>query len=101
MNSRLFAYGTLQSAEVQVRLFGRVLNGIPATLPGYVLGKIEVEGEQYLVADEGNGEIAGTVYEVGPQDLVAADEYETNAYRRAEIVLSDGSRAWTYLRADV
>ncbi|WP_342342087.1 hypothetical protein [Pseudoalteromonas lipolytica] len=39
---KLFSYGTLQYKQVQLDTFGRLLEGQPATLTGYIVGEIEI-----------------------------------------------------------
>src|SRR5688500_3830955 len=47
MTEYLFSYGTLQQADVQTRLFGRLLQGEPDTLPGYRVVPIEIRDEAF------------------------------------------------------
>ena len=44
-------------------------------------------------------EIAGTVFEITAQELVAADEYEVADYKRVSVPLKSGISAWVYVRA--
>jgi len=46
---KLFTYGTLQHDDVQENLFGRILQGTPETLVGYVLKEIQIEEEFGIV----------------------------------------------------
>tara|TARA_B100000475_G_C14906592_1_gene277046 strand:- start:186 stop:362 length:177 start_codon:yes stop_codon:yes gene_type:complete len=47
---KLFSYGTLQYPQVQLDTFGRLLEGQPATLTGYVVGEVEITDEAVLKA---------------------------------------------------
>ena len=41
--------------------------------------------------------IEGTAFEVDAADLLAADEYEVDDYRRVEVPLRSGASAWVYV----
>jgi gamma-glutamylcyclotransferase (GGCT)/AIG2-like uncharacterized protein YtfP len=43
--------------------------------------------------------IKGTVFVITQQDLVEADEYETNDYKRIRVPLKSGGTAWVYIDA--
>lgn len=110
-NERLFSYGTLQEAPVQLATFGRRLEGRADALPGHRVTMIVI-GNPDFVAKSGTAHhrnlertgvasdlVAGTALELTSQELEQADAYEADAgYERVEVVLSSGSRAWVYLR---
>ncbi len=48
MSQYLFSYGTLQSSEVQLALFGRELNGAADELPGYRKLEVEIDDERFV-----------------------------------------------------
>jgi gamma-glutamylcyclotransferase (GGCT)/AIG2-like uncharacterized protein YtfP len=106
---RLFSYGTLQLREVQLANFGRVLEGEPDALEGFVVSTvmigdpsvIEVSGlAEHLILVPGEGPpIEGVAYELSDAELMAADEYETSAYKRVEVTLRSGRRAFVYVAA--
>jgi len=96
----LFSYGTLQHEEVQLSTFGRTLLGERDTLPRYSQGtcgphlNVELTGR---LSDF----VEGTRFEVTTAELEAADIYEASAnYRRIEVELRSGRRAWVYLNSE-
>jgi gamma-glutamylcyclotransferase (GGCT)/AIG2-like uncharacterized protein YtfP len=100
---KLFTYGTLQHEDVQENLFGRILEGTPEKLIGYVLKKIEIEEEfgivQYPVIVETKNTtdfIDGFVYEITEKELNQADLYEGVHYKRVEVYLQSNQKAWAY-----
>ena len=109
MNEYLFSYGTLQKADVQLRLFGRRLTGTRDSLKGYTLSSIEITDESFLakgeqtnqltavISDEEKDAIEGTAFEISEKDLLMANEYEPDNYQRIQVVLASGKQAWLYL----
>jgi len=106
----LFSYGTLQSEAVQRATFGRKLVGIPDTLPGYRQTKLAIKdpsvvaasGAKYHLNVEFTGRdsdfVVGTMFEVTGKELEQADIYEDAAeYKRINVQLKSGTRAWVYL----
>jgi gamma-glutamylcyclotransferase (GGCT)/AIG2-like uncharacterized protein YtfP len=111
MKERIFSYGTLQKEKVQLELFGRTLQGSNDTVSGYALSSIIIndvsvvsksEQTQHLIAVAGNEDdkINGMVFEITPQELMIADEYETDDYKRIKVTLDSGKQAWIYVAAD-
>ena len=105
---KLFTYGTLQHEDVQENLFGRVLNGTPEKLIGYVLKRIQIEEEfgivHYPVIVETKNEedfIDGIVYEVTEKELNQADLYEGMHYKRVAVQLHSNQKAWAYSAANL
>ena len=43
--------------------------------------------------------VAGTVFQITPEELQNADEYEVAAYKRIAVTLRSGARAWVYVDA--
>lgn len=110
-SERLFSYGTLRQAEVQMATFGRLLAGTEDRLPGYRLQMLAIRDPQ-VVATSGKSHhpiaihtgraedgIAGTVFAVTEGELSRADDYEVADYRRELVTLKSGRRAWVYLDA--
>lgn len=107
---RLFSYGTLQSPAVQQANFGRLLEGAPDVLAGYVLDRLEItdseviaeSGERFhwIAVKTGRAEdyVPGVIFEITPQELVAADIYEAEDYARVEATFESGAKAWVYVR---
>jgi gamma-glutamyl AIG2-like cyclotransferase len=109
----LFSYGTLQLEQVQLANFGRRLTGTKDVLPGFASVLIEISDEatvrlsgrshhaiaRYTGLDSDT--IPGMVFELTPDELLAADKYEVAEYIRAPVVLESGKRAWAYVDAQV
>jgi gamma-glutamylcyclotransferase (GGCT)/AIG2-like uncharacterized protein YtfP len=96
----LFTYGTLQSDSVQHTIFSRVLSGQSDSLRGYQIATDQVAGRYPLIerVTDTTTEVQGTVYELSGEDLLLADSYEGNAYKRIKVKLHSGKDAWVYIR---
>ena len=110
MTERLFSYGTLQLAEVQRALFGRLLDGTPDTLNGFALTTIAardpaaiatsgVETHLALVPDAAAPPIDGILYTRTDAEIAGADDYEGADYRRIAVTFASGAKGWVYVRA--
>jgi hypothetical protein len=107
----LFSYGTLQQEEVQLSTFGRKLNGCIDVLPGYILAQLRIIDQVVLATSgkefhpiakytgEGADQVPGMVFEVTDVELIEADGYEVEAYRRVLVLLVSGLQAWVYVEA--
>lgn len=108
----LFSYGTLRLEKVQRATFGRLLEGRPDELPGYVLEPLAITDPQ-VIATSGaavhriacrTGDpadlVSGVVFEITPAELGAADSYEVDAYGRVEVRLASGVSAFVYVGPD-
>jgi hypothetical protein len=105
----LFSYGTLQLEAVQLANFGRHLTGAPDVLSGFTAGTIEIDdpatvalsGKRHHLIARYTGSaadtIAGTVYELAPDEITRADDYESEPYVRVSVTLESGRRAWVYV----
>ncbi len=112
MTAYLFSYGTLQKEKVQLELFGRILQGSADELRGYRTATIEITDESFLskgeekfqqtliVSEDKNDIIKGTVLEVTTEELLLADKYEPENYKRVKVVLGSGKQAWIYVSVD-
>jgi gamma-glutamylcyclotransferase (GGCT)/AIG2-like uncharacterized protein YtfP len=112
MNQYLFSYGTLQKKEVQLALFGRILQGSMDNLRGYKISTIEINDETFLARGEQklqataiisineNDRIQGMVFEVTEDELLTADRYEPAGYERVEVVLDSGKKSWIYIAVE-
>jgi gamma-glutamylcyclotransferase (GGCT)/AIG2-like uncharacterized protein YtfP len=107
----LFSYGTLQQQNVQMALFGRLLDGQKDELLGFEQSLIKIEDSQ-VVATSGktdhvivrfNGRndsrVSGTVFEITEAELASADRYEVARYKRVTAMLASGKQAWVYVDA--
>lgn len=105
----LFTYGTLQSPEVQLDTFGRLLTYEDDALPGYTVDYAEIADPRVvglsglsvhpIVRPTGSArdKVTGKVLWVTEDELDAADEYEVELYRRVEVRLHSGRPAWAYV----
>jgi gamma-glutamylcyclotransferase (GGCT)/AIG2-like uncharacterized protein YtfP len=106
---QLFSYGTLQQERVQLSTFGRLLQGHPDGIIGYIVTAIkitdakvvEVSGQAThpMIRATGNvrHRVPGTVFEVTEEELSQADAYEVDDYERVQAPLESGGRAWVYI----
>lgn len=107
----LFSYGTLQLEAVQLKSFGRLLDGRADAMPGFKTDMIEIldpdvvklSGERFhpvvSASVDPNDAVAGKVFFISAEELDAADRYEVSDYKRIEVTLQSGIRAWVYVRA--
>lgn len=70
---------------------------------------IEITDEVFLAKGDGkyqqiamntndkNDAIQGTVFEVSEDELLHADKYEPDNYKRVKIELESGKKAWIYM----
>ena len=95
----LFVYGALTAGETRKDVLGRDVPGVPATLDGYDgSNMVTIENESYSAAEKNiECSIQGLLIEVTSEELEKLDVYETDAYKRKEVELTDGKKAWVYL----
>lgn len=108
---RLFSYGTLRQENVQRETFGRLLEGQDDIMPGYEKKLLEItdpevirkSGKRFhpVVRPSANpaAEIDGRVFAISQAELEQADRYEVADYKRVEVDLKSGLRAWVYVKA--
>jgi gamma-glutamylcyclotransferase (GGCT)/AIG2-like uncharacterized protein YtfP len=109
MKEWLFSYGTLQKEKVQMELFGRLLNGAKDILEGYKISTIEIKDESFLskggekyqrtliLSKDNTDTIEGTAFGISEEELLMADEYEPDNYKRVKVTLRSGKEAWIYV----
>lgn len=107
--AKLFSYDNLQFGETQLNIFGRKLVGQPDVLPGYRLSELiirdphimRVSGKIIHIMVRYTGQrrnlIKGTLFKVTWPELLAADLYEAEDYKRVSAVLLSGALAWIYV----
>lgn len=108
----LFSYGTLQQKSVQIANFGRELSGQVDSLPKYELGEILITDER-VIRESGKGvhqilkytgvsedQVTGTVFEITGAELLQADDYEVDDYKRVSATLQSGITCWIYAAAN-
>jgi len=108
MREYLFSYGTLQKDKIQLALFGRILQGWNDMLRGYKRISIEIKDNAFLakgeenlqqtliISQDNNDGVKGTVFEITEKELLQADQYEPNNYKRTKVILQSGKEAWIY-----
>lgn len=109
---KLFSYGTLQQEEVQLATFGRKLTGAQDALLGYKRSMVEITDPEVLatsgkkfhpiVTSTNNPQeaVEGTVFDVTHKEILQADRYEVNDYKRINVQLRSGCAAWVYVKAE-
>ncbi|BAP32197.1 uncharacterized protein CHSO_3160 [Chryseobacterium sp. StRB126] len=107
----LFSYGTLQKEQVQLETFGRILRGEKDFLLGYKLNMLEIKDPEVLrksgqkyhpvleFSGNANDEIEGILFEVTDSEILQADEYEVDDYKRIETVFKSGNKGFIYIGA--
>ncbi len=109
MRENLFSYGTLQNEKVQLKTFGRRLEGHPDVITGYKITLVKIKDE-VVVASTGmthynnitfTGDeldiIHGTLFTITETELQQSDKYEAlDDYERMLIKLGSGKTAWVY-----
>jgi gamma-glutamylcyclotransferase (GGCT)/AIG2-like uncharacterized protein YtfP len=105
----LFSYGTLQKEQVQIETFGRILIGEKDILSGYKLKMLEITDPEVLrksnqkyhpiLEFSGNteDEVKGVLFEVTDEEILQADEYEVDDYKRVEAVFKSGKSGFIYV----
>lgn len=113
MKEWLFSYGTLQKEKVQIELFGRIFLRSPDVLRGYKVATIEITDEGFLskgeekdqltaiISKDKNDIIKGTVLELIKEELLLADKYEPDNYKRIKVTLESGKEAWLYVAVEI
>ncbi|HEY1773582.1 MAG TPA: gamma-glutamylcyclotransferase family protein [Gammaproteobacteria bacterium] len=109
-SEKLFSYGTLQQESVQLANFGRKLKGRADVVVGWRLAAVQISDPKVLalsglsvhkimVPGEPMDEVDGVVFDITPEELKAADSYETADYKRVKVTLRSGSETWVYVAA--
>jgi hypothetical protein len=100
---RLFSYGSLQQAAVQLATFGHPLPGTRDELVGFAVKPLR-RGDKQLAnavrSTAAQDRVTGTTYELTDAELLAADAYErAESYARIAVTLVSGADAWMYVEA--
>lgn len=107
---KLFTYGTLQLTSVQQETFGKQLKGEKDELVGYKLEKVLIKNEDIVEISglanhpiavhtgNSNDTVSGVVFELTEDELKKSDEYEVSQYKREEVSLKSGVKAWVYVK---
>ena len=105
----LFSYGTLRLPDVQRATFGAELPTRDDELRGWRLGVLRIT-DPAVIELSGSSEhpileytgvpgdrVPGSVIELTPEQLAAADAYEVDDYQRVPVILASGRTAWVYV----
>ncbi|MGG5208054.1 gamma-glutamylcyclotransferase family protein [Chryseobacterium sp. MIQD13] len=105
----LFSYGTLQKEQVQLETFGRILEGEKDILTGYKLNMVEITDPEVLrksnqkyhpileFSGNSNDTLEGLLFKVTDDEILRADEYEVDNYKRIETVFKSGKTGFIYV----
>ena len=108
--AKLFSYGTLQLESVQRDTFGRLLTGSKDALEKYTVSTIKITDLKVIESSgtdvhptlkyTGNefDIVEGTLFELSAEELLKADEYEVDYYKRDEVTFKSGTTAYVYLK---
>jgi gamma-glutamylcyclotransferase (GGCT)/AIG2-like uncharacterized protein YtfP len=93
----LFVYGTLRCPSCRDSVVGRRVPAEVDALKGYSRSKIKLGKALFpIIYPEREGSVKGLVITVTSDELKRIDAYETSAYKRSEVALASGKRAWVY-----
>lgn len=107
MTHLLFSYGTLRLPEVQMALFGRLIDGEEDAMTGWSQRMIEMTDPEVIAksgmrwhplvepSDNPDDAVTGMAFTITDADLASADAYEVD-YRRLSVTLRSGRQAWFY-----
>jgi gamma-glutamylcyclotransferase (GGCT)/AIG2-like uncharacterized protein YtfP len=111
MTELLFSYGTLRQRDVQLSAFGRLLDGRTDAIVGFDLDYVTITDPHVIAtsgsdrhpilrpSDRADAAVEGTVFAISRGELLAADDYEVDDYRRISVPLRSGDHAWVYVFA--
>lgn len=105
----LFSYGTLQLEQVQLETFGRLLKGEKDILEGYKLTMIEIMDAEVLrksnqkfhpiisYSGDKKDKVEGVLFEVTEEEILQADQYEVDDYKRIVVSFKSGKNGYIYI----
>ena len=108
--AKLFSYGTLQLDSVQRDTFRRLLTGSKDELVKYTVSKIKITDPKVIKSSgtdmhpilryTGNESdiVTGTLFELSDEELIKADEYEVDDYKRDTVIFKSGKTGFVYLK---
>ena len=111
-NVNIFTYGTLQLPAVQEHLLKRQPDMWPDSLSGFVLDWITIADENVVdISDQqehpiiyqtdfASDVVEGKCLLVTETELALLDSYETDDYKRIEVELNSGKKAFAYIAAN-
>ena len=109
MTDLIFAFGTLRLDKVQTSLFGRTVPGRPDAVVGWKVDTIRVVDPKVIATSgsdlhpglvftgRSSDLVSGEILDVTPEELAAADVYESVSFTRISADLRSGGSAWIYV----
>ena len=109
--NKLFSYVTLQYKKVQIETFGRELQEKKDKLIGYKISMIKInnqnvisksdESEHPIIKYTGNNKdiVKGALFNINDEELIKADSYEVEEYKRIKVKLDSGEKGWVYIKS--
>ena len=97
----LFVYGLLKKPEIQKKVIGRIAESSEDSLKGYKKSQINIEREIFPILINSKNPydfVFGFVIEVSEDELKKIDKFETDVYKRKNVVLSSGKESWVYVK---
>ena len=99
--TKIFCYGTLQEANVQLELIGRVVTGELTSISGFVVLRDYVDPADGIayprVVAMPNGCVYGRVLEFTDSEVLSLNEYETDMYTLEDITTATGEVVKIYM----
>lgn len=106
----IFSYGSLQTEDIQLSTFGRLLDGHQDEVVGFMQSALRIEdpavaaaiGQTHhanlLPSANKDDRVSGMVFEITDAELTAVDRYERAfMYERVLATLASGGEAWVYV----
>lgn len=105
---KLFSYGTLQFKKVQLETFGRILKGKKDKLLCYKQEEIKILDSSVInssgtnkhpiiyYSGNKNDYVNGILFKITNDELLKADSYEVNDYKRVKVIFESGNSGWAY-----
>jgi gamma-glutamylcyclotransferase (GGCT)/AIG2-like uncharacterized protein YtfP len=106
----LFSYGSLMSEAAQLATFGRSLLTTTDSLNGYTQTRVPIRDParasfhgtfhyaNIVPSDVFQSEVTGVILEITEEELIRADQYESqDGYCRVPVFTRSGRRAWAYV----
>jgi hypothetical protein len=107
---KLFSYGTLQNEKVQIETFGRKPEGNQDYLVGFTTKMIEITDKEVLrksnqkfhpileYTGNKNDKVGGMLFEITESELLQADKYEVDDYKRIECKFLSKKSGFVYVK---
>lgn len=105
---KVFSYGTLRQANVQLAHYGREVPTVPESLPSWKLDWIQITDPDVIAASGSDRHpilrrgldtdlVEGAYLELNDTELAATDKYEVSDYKRQSVTLASGLQAFVYV----